>query len=94
MDDDEREREFEKVDRWFAAHAGRITAFRRLRSVETATTVRWGTGEGLRFVDGPFCGEHEAVSGYIEVEAAGLDDVLGMLRTWPGAATVEVRPVG
>ncbi|WP_229798588.1 hypothetical protein [Planomonospora parontospora] len=93
MDDDERDLQFEKVDRWFAAHASKITAFRRLKPVETATTVRWGTEEGLRVIDGPFCEDREAVSGYVEVDAAGLDEVLTMLCTWPGATTVEVRPV-
>lgn len=93
MDDDEQDLQFEKVDRWFAAHASKITAFRRLKSVETATTVRWGTEEGLRVIDSPFCEDREAVSGYVEVDAAGLGEVLAMLCTWPGATTVEVRPV-
>jgi hypothetical protein len=93
MDDDGRDLRFEEADRWFAAHASRITMFRQLKSIETATTVRWGGREGLRVIDGPFCEDREAVSGYIEVEAADLDEVLTMLRTWPGATTVEVRPV-
>jgi hypothetical protein len=33
------------------------------------------------------------VSGYTEVEADDLDEVLKMVRTWPGCPIVEIRPI-
>ena len=35
----------------------------------------------------------EVVSGYSEVEAADLDEVLRMVKTWPGCPVVEIRPL-
>ncbi len=33
------------------------------------------------------------MSGYTEVEADDLDEVLKMVRTWPGCPIVEIRPI-
>jgi hypothetical protein len=33
------------------------------------------------------------VSGYTEVEVDDLDQVLSMVRTWPGCPLVEIRPL-
>ncbi|MGC9540387.1 YciI family protein [Streptomyces sp. UG1] len=88
----ERARAFERVNEWFAAHAGRITGGQKLRDPETATTVRLGGGEPV-VVDGPFVEGKEVVSGYTEIDVADLDEALRMVRTWPGCPVVEIRPV-
>jgi hypothetical protein len=88
----ERERAYDRVNEWFADHAGTIRGGRKLRSPETATTVRLGGGEAV-ITDGPFVEGKEVVSGYAEIEVADLDEALRMVRTWPGCPVVEIRPL-
>jgi hypothetical protein len=33
------------------------------------------------------------IGGYAVVDVPNLDDALSMARTWPGGASVEVRPI-
>ncbi|MGR6913120.1 YciI family protein [[Actinomadura] parvosata] len=80
-----------ELDRWFAEHAASIVHSRWLKSALTATTIDASFGPDLVAWDGPF--STPALSGYIEVEAADLDEVLRMVRTWPGSPTVEIRPL-
>jgi hypothetical protein len=92
LPDDERERAYALAGKWFADHADKLRAGSKLLPPETATTVRLD-GEGPVVTDGPFVEGKEVVSGYAEVEADDLDEVLRMVRTWPGCPVVEVRPV-
>jgi hypothetical protein len=89
---DERERAFALAGKWFADHAGSLGAGAKLQPPHTATTVRRQDGDHL-VVDGPFVEGKEVVSGYVEVEADNLDEVLKMVRSWPGCPTVEIRPL-
>jgi hypothetical protein len=88
----ERERAYDRVHEWYANHADKIRGGRRLRSPETATTVRLEGGEPV-ITDGPFVEGKEVVSGYAEIEVADLDEALRMVRTWPGCPVVEIRPL-
>ena len=88
----ERERAYQRVEEWFADHAGKLRGGRKLQAPETATTVRLDGGEPV-VTDGPFVEGKEVVSGYAEIEVADLDEALGMVRTWPGCPVVEVRPL-
>jgi hypothetical protein len=88
----ERERAYQRVMEWMAANAGKIRGGNKLRSPETATTVRLGQGEPV-ITDGPFVEGKEAVSGYTEIDVADLDEALRMVRTWPGCPLVEIRPL-
>jgi hypothetical protein len=91
----ERERAYARVGEWMATHADKIRGGHKLRTPETATTVRldrFGQGEPV-VLDGPFVEGKEVVSGYSEVEVADLDEALAMVRTWPGCPVVEIRPV-
>jgi len=92
MDPAERDRAYERVQEWFVTHAGSIRGGHKLRSPETATTVRLNGG-GPVIVDGPFVEGKEVVSGYAEIEALDLDEALRMVKTWPGCPVVEIRPV-
>jgi hypothetical protein len=92
MDPAQRDRAYEKVQEWFAAHADKIRGGRKLQEPETATTVRLDRGEPV-IVDGPFVEGKEVVSGYTEIEVADLDEALRMVKTWPGCPIVEIRPV-
>jgi len=65
-----------------------------LQPVSTATTVRMR--QGKRFVtDGPFAETREHLGGYFLIDAANLDEAIGIASRIPAArvGTVEIRPV-
>jgi len=88
----DRERAYGLVNKWFADHADKIRGGNKLQPAHTATTVRLHGGD-LMITDGPFVEGKEVVSGYTEVETADLDEVLRMVRSWPGCPLVEIRPL-
>jgi len=88
----ERERAYERVAEWFAAYAEKLRGGGKLRSPETATTVRLDRGDPV-LIDGPFVEGKEVVSGYAEIEVPDLDEALRMVTTWPGCPVVEIRPL-
>jgi hypothetical protein len=89
----DRDRAYMLVGQWFQDHAGKVQGGNKLQSPDTATTVRLDRGDEPVVVDGPFVEGKEVVSGYAEVEAADLDEVLRIVRTWPGCPVVEIRPL-
>src|SRR5829696_3670344 len=74
--------------------AGLLVGVQRLRSVESATSVRVRDGE-TEITDGPFAVTKEVLAGYYILECADLDEALKHAERLPMApwATVEVRPV-
>jgi hypothetical protein len=92
MEPSERERAYERVNEWFAAHADKIRGGNKLQAPETATTVRLDRGDPV-ITDGPFLEGKEVVSGYTEIEVADLDEALRMVKTWPACPVVEIRPL-
>jgi hypothetical protein len=92
MSPEDRERAYAAVGEWFARHADRVSPCSKLQGPETATTVRLDGGDAV-VMDGPFVEGKEVVSGFAEVDADDLDEVLDLARTWPGCPVVEVRPV-
>ncbi len=74
--------------------AGMLVGVQRLRSVESATSVRVREGE-TEIIDGPFAVTKEVLAGYYVLECADLDEALKQAARLPmvGWATVEVRPV-
>jgi hypothetical protein len=93
MSQDDRDRAFQLVYKWMDDHADKIRGGNKLQSAATATTVRLDAGADPVVTDGPFVEGKEVVSGYTEVEADDLDQVLNMVRTWPGCPIVEIRPL-
>jgi len=91
MGPSERERAYDRVNEWFA-HADKLRGGSKLKSPETATTVRLDRGEPV-IIDGPFVEGKEVVSGYAEIEVADLDEALQMVKTWPACPVVEIRPL-
>ena len=89
----DRERAYQLVGRWFADHADKIRGGNKLQPPHTATTVRMDGGGEPVVTDGPFVEGKEVVSGYTEVEAADLDEVLRIVKSWPGCPVVEIRPL-
>jgi hypothetical protein len=74
--------------------AGLLVGVQRLRSVESATSVRVRDGE-TEIVDGPFAVTKEVLAGYYVLECADLDEALKQAQRMPmaGWGTIEVRPV-
>jgi hypothetical protein len=89
----ERDRAYGLVGQWFADHAGEIRVASKLQSSQTATTVRMEGGGEPIVLDGPFVEGKEVVSGYAEVEVDDLDEVLRIVKRWPGCPVVEIRPL-
>lgn len=93
MSQSERERTVALVYKWMDDHADKIRGGSKLQPASTATTVRLNGGSEPVITDGPFVEGKEVVSGYTEVEVNDLDEVLSMVRTWPGCPLVEIRPI-
>jgi hypothetical protein len=74
--------------------AGLLVGVQRLRSVESATSVRVRNGE-TEITDGPFAVTKEVLAGYYIIECGDLDEALQHAARLPMVswATVEVRPV-
>ena len=74
--------------------AGLLVDVTRLRSVESATSVRM-RGGAVEITDGPFAVTKEVLAGYYVLDCADLDEALKQAARLPMArwATVEVRPV-
>ena len=74
--------------------AGLLVGVQRLRTTESATSVRVRGGEA-EITDGPFAVTKEVLAGYYVVECADLDEALSCAARLPMASwgTIEVRPV-
>jgi len=74
--------------------AGLLVGVQRLRSVDSATSVRVRGGE-TEITDGPFAVTKEILAGYYILDCADLDEALRLAARLPMArwATIEVRPV-
>jgi hypothetical protein len=74
--------------------AGLLVGVQRLRSVDSATSVRVRNGE-TEITDGPFAVTKEVLAGYYVLDCADLDEALKQAARMPMApwATLEVRPV-
>jgi hypothetical protein len=74
--------------------AGLLVGVQRLRSVETATSVRVRGGE-TEIIDGPFAVTKEVLAGYYVLDCADLDEALRQAARLPMTrwGTIEVRPV-
>jgi hypothetical protein len=74
--------------------AGLLVGVQRLRSPDSATSVRVRGGE-TEITDGPFAVTKEFLAGYFILDCADLDEALKQAARFPAApyATVEVRPM-
>ena len=74
--------------------AGLLVGVQRLRTTDSATSVRVRAGE-TEIVDGPFAVTKERLAGYYILECADLDEALRQAQRLPMTrwGTVEVRPM-
>ena len=73
---------------------GKLYSANPLKAPATATSIR-PDGVKRSITDGPFAETREQLAGYFMIEAADLDEAVGIGKRVPGGAygTVEVRPV-
>jgi hypothetical protein len=74
--------------------AGLLVGVQRLRSTDSATSVR-ARGGDTEITDGPFAVTKEVLVGYYVLDCADLDAALAQAARLPMArwGTIEVRPV-
>ena len=76
-------------DAFSKKHAAAIAGGNALQFTGTATSIRGGD-----VTDGPFAETKEALGGYYVIEAADLDEAIGIAKDVPARfGGVEVRPV-
>ncbi len=76
------------------ANAKAVKGGNALEPTTTATTIRKDGSGGLTVTDGPFVETKEALGGYYLVEAADLDEAIGIAKQVPTPfGGVEVRPI-
>jgi hypothetical protein len=76
------------------AKSGHYKGGNALQPTNTATTVRVRDGK-RQTNDGPFAETREQLGGYYLIDAADLDEAIGIAERIPGARTggIEVRPI-
>lgn len=76
------------------ADRGQLLSTYALEPTDSATTVRVQSGKVV-VTDGPFAESNEQVGGYLLIEAADLNEAIGIASKQPGAVFggVEIRPV-
>jgi hypothetical protein len=74
--------------------SGHYRAGSQLAPTSLATTVRVRNGKRL-VTDGPFAETREQLGGYYLIEAADLDEAIGLAERVPSAkiGTIEIRPL-
>lgn len=74
--------------------SGKYISAGPLHPIATATSVRIRDGKRL-VTDGPFAETREQLGGYYLIDAANLDEAMGIAERIPVAkvGTIEIRPV-
>ncbi len=83
---------FDRIGQWWGelAQKGTIVGGHQLQPADTATTVKVHGGKA-EVANGPFF--KEAVGGYGILDVANLDEAIAVVKTWPGDAKLELRPI-
>jgi len=86
---------YERIGAWWGerAAAGEIIGGHELQPSDTATTIRRGDDGAVTVTDGPFVEGKEMVGGYAILDVPDLDAAIRLASEWPGAGTVEIRPI-
>jgi hypothetical protein len=84
---------FGRIGQWWGelSQKGTIVGGHQLQPAHTATTVQVHGGKA-EVADGPFNAK-EAVGGYGILDVANLDEAIAVVKTWPGDAKLEIRPI-
>mgnify|MGYP001252825038 CR=1 FL=1 len=93
LPEEKRNETFGHIGQWWGelSQKGTIVGGHQLQPPHTATTVKVHGGKA-EVADGPL-NTKEAVAGYGILEVANLDEVIAVVKTWPGDARLELRPI-
>lgn len=83
---------FEQIGQWWGdlSQKGTIVGGHQFQPANTATTVKVHAGKA-EVGPGPL--SKEAIGGYGILDVANLDEAIAVVKTWPGDARLELRPV-
>ena len=93
LSEQKRAQTFDRIGQWWGelSQKGTIVGGHQLQPPQTATTVKVHGGKA-EVADGPLYAK-DALGGYGILEVANLDEAIGVVKTWPGAARLELRPI-
>jgi hypothetical protein len=83
---------FGRIGQWWGelSQKGTIVGGHQLQPAQMATTVKVHGGKS-EVAQGPF--NKEAVGGYGILDVANLDEAIAVVKSWPGDAKLELRPI-
>ncbi len=88
------ERVLGEHQRFMTKHANKIRGGNRLRTSDTATSIRREADGHFLVTDAPFAETKEVMGGYYLIDADDLDDAIAMAKEVPAPhGGVEVRPI-
>jgi len=92
LPEEKRAQAFDRIGQWWGdlSQKGVIVGGHQLQPAQTATTVKVHGGKA-EVADGPFF--KEAVGGYGILDVANLEEAIAVVKTWPGDAKLELRPI-
>ena len=92
LSEEKRNETFGRIGQWWGELSGKgtIVEGHQFQPAQTATTVKVHGGKA-EVANGPFT--KEALGGYGVLEVANLDEAIAVVKTWPGDAKLELRPI-
>jgi len=92
LSEEKRNETFGRIGQWWGglSQKGTIVEGHQFQPAQTATTVKVHGGKA-EVANGPFT--KEALGGYGVLEVANLDEAIAVVKTWPGDAKLELRPI-
>jgi hypothetical protein len=95
LDADAQHAQQARAEAWWGEHTatGEILDGHQLQPSHTATTVRLDRAGDATVTDGPFVEGKEMVGGYGIIDVPDLDAAIKLVSSWPGQATLEIRPL-
>ncbi len=93
LPEEKRNETFGRIGQWWGdlSQKGTIVGGHQLQPPHTATTVKIHGGKA-EVADGPINAKG-ALGGYGILEVANLDEAIAVVKTWPGDARLELRPI-
>jgi hypothetical protein len=92
LSEEKRNETFGRIGQWWGelSQKGTIIEGHQFQPAQTATTVKVHGGKA-DVATGPFT--KEALGGYGVLEVANLDEAIALVKSWPGDAKLELRPI-
>jgi hypothetical protein len=92
LSEEKRGEVFGRIGQWWGelSQKGTIVGGYQFQAPDTATTVKVHGGKS-DVTRGPY--NPEALGGYGILEVANLDEAIAVVKTWPGDAKLELRPI-